>query len=214
MMSDQMIFLFITAVEAYLLGSLNGAIIASKIFFKKDIRNFGSGNAGLTNFHRTFGAKGLLIVVLVDVLKTVIATLVGKWLAGFGGYPGSVGVMLAGFCVCLGHVYPVFYHFHGGKGILAGGTLAWVIDWRVGLCAWSIFLIFVVFTQYVSLGSIAAAITLATAVCIFVPSPTAKILAIISALLIVFAHRENIKRLHAGTESKLSLGKSANRDDT
>lgn len=212
MMSDQMLFLFITAVEAYLLGSLNGAIIASKNVFKKDIRNFGSGNAGLTNFHRTFGARGILIVIAVDVLKTVTAALVGKWLAGFGGYDGSVGVMLAGFCVCLGHVYPVYYCFHGGKGILTGGTLAWVIDWRVGVCAWSIFLIFVVFTQYVSLGSIAAAITLAAAVCIFIPSPTAKILAVICALLIIFAHRENIKRLRNGTESKLSLGKSTKGD--
>lgn len=208
MMSDQMLFLFITAVEAYLLGSLNGAIIASKNVFKKDIRKFGSGNAGLTNFHRTFGAKGILIVIAVDVLKTVTAALVGKWLAGFDGYDGSVGVMLAGFCVCLGHVYPVYYRFHGGKGILTGGTLAWVIDWRVGVCAWSMFLIFVVFTQYVSLGSIAAAITLAAAVCVFVPSPTAKILAVICALLIIFAHRENIKRLRNGTESKLSIGKS------
>lgn len=213
MMSDQTLFLFITAVEAYLLGSLNGAIIASKNVFKQDIRDFGSGNAGLTNFHRTFGAKGLLIVVAVDVLKTVIATLVGKWLAGFGGYDGSVGIMLAGFGVGLGHVYPVYYRFHGGKGILTGGTLAWVIDWRVGLCAWAVFLIFIVFTQYVSIGSIAAAVTLATTVCIFVPSPTAKILAIISSFLIVFSHRENIKRLRNGTESKLSFGKPP-KDDT
>ena len=206
MMSDQTLYIAITVVIGYLLGSLNGAIIASKNVFKKDIRNFGSGNAGLTNFHRTFGVRGLVIVVLVDVLKTVLATLVGKWLSPLGGYDASVGIMLAGFGVCLGHVYPVYYNFKGGKGILTGGTLAWMIDWRVGICAWGIFLIFVIFTQYVSLGSLAAAITLAGATCVFIPSPTAKILALISGALIVFAHRENIRRLRNGTESKLAFG--------
>lgn len=206
MMSEQTLYIALTVVAGYLLGSLNGAIIASKNVFKKDIRNFGSGNAGLTNFHRTFGVRGIVIVMLVDVLKTVLATLIGRLLSPLGGYDVSVGIMLAGFGVCLGHVYPIYYNFKGGKGILTGGTLAWMIDWRVGVCAWGIFLIFVIFTQYVSLGSIAAAITLAASVCIFIPSPTAKILALISAALIVFAHRENIKRLRNGTESKLSFG--------
>lgn len=206
MMSEQTLYIALTVVVGYLLGSLNGAIIASKNVFKKDIRNFGSGNAGLTNFHRTFGVRGIVIVMLVDVLKTVLATLIGRLLSPLGGYDVSVGIMLAGFGVCLGHVYPIYYNFKGGKGILTGGTLAWMIDWRVGVCAWGIFLIFVIFTQYVSLGSIAAAITLAASVCIFIPSPTAKILALISAALIVFAHRENIKRLRNGTESKLSFG--------
>ena len=90
-------------------------------------------------------------------------------------------------------------------GESAGGTLAWMIDWRVGLCSWGIFLVLVIFTQYVSLGSLAAAAMLASTVCIFIPSPTAKILAILSSALIIFAHRENIKRLRNGTESKLDL---------
>ncbi|MGI5978286.1 MAG: glycerol-3-phosphate 1-O-acyltransferase PlsY [Oscillospiraceae bacterium] len=205
MMTDQTLFVAITIVIGYLLGSLNGAIIASKNVFKKDIRSFGSGNAGLTNFHRTFGTQGLLIVIAVDVLKTVAATLTGKALAPLGAYDVSVGCMLAGFGVCLGHVYPIYYSFRGGKGILSGGTLAWMIDWRVGVCSWGIFLILVVFTQYVSLGSLAAAVTLAASVCVFIPSPTAKILALISAALIIFAHRENIKRLKNGTESKLNF---------
>ena len=205
MMSEQTLLVAVTIVIGYLLGSLNGAIIASKNVFKKDIRSFGSGNAGLTNFHRTFGTKGLLIVIAVDVLKTVAATLIGRALAGPGGYDTSVGCMLAGFGVCLGHVYPVYYGFKGGKGILAGGTLAWMIDWRVGLCSWGIFLVLVIFTQYVSLGSLAAAAMLASTVCIFIPSPTAKILAILSSALIIFAHRENIKRLRNGTESKFDL---------
>lgn len=205
MMSEQTLLVAVTIVIGYLLGSLNGAIIASKNVFKKDIRSFGSGNAGLTNFHRTFGTKGLLIVIAVDVLKTVAATLIGRALAPLGGYDVSVGCMLAGFGVCLGHVYPIYYSFKGGKGILAGGTLAWMIDWRVGLCSWGIFLILVIFTQYVSLGSLAAAFMLGATVCIFIPSPTAKILAVLSAALIIFAHRENIKRLRNGTESKLDL---------
>ena len=212
MMSEQTLLIAITIVIGYLLGSFNGAIIASKNVFKKDIRSFGSGNAGLTNFHRTFGTRGLLIVIAVDVLKTVAATLIGKALAGPGGYDVSVGCMLAGFGVCLGHVYPVYYSFKGGKGILAGGTLAWMIDWRVGVCAWGIFLILVVFTQYVSLGSLAAAAMLAAATCIFIPAPAAKILALLSAAIIIFAHRENIKRLKNGTESKLSFGGKSKTD--
>ena len=96
--------------------------------------------------------------------------------------------------------------------VLAGGTLAWMIDWRVGVCAWGIFLILVVFTQYVSLGSLAAAAMLAAATCIFVPAPAAKILALLSAAIIIFAHRENIKRLKNGTESKLSFGGKSKTD--
>ena len=105
------------AVFSYLLGGLNGAIIASKYVFHRDVRDYGSGNAGLTNFYRTFGAPGLAIVIGTDVLKTVIAVVAGGLIMGTQG-AAATGQVFAGFCVMLGHIYPVFYGFRGGKGVL------------------------------------------------------------------------------------------------
>jgi len=199
------VYLAITGIVAYLLGGINGAIIASMNFFNKDVRNYGSGNAGLTNFTRTFGVKGAIIVVLVDVLKTVIAVLIGRWLLGLVGYP-MVGKMFAGFCAMLGHVYPVYYRFHGGKAVLCVGTLAWMADWRVGLICWAIFLIVVVFTKYVSLGALLACIFLPICIWVFGYTGLEGLLGLLCSLLMIFAHRENIKRLRNGTESKLKIG--------
>ena len=109
------------AVFSYLLGGLNGAIIASKYVFHRDVRDYGSGNAGLTNFFRTFGAPGLAIVIGTDVLKTVIAVVAGGLIMGTQG-AASTGQVFAGFCVMLGHIYPVFYGFRGGKGVLCHRT--------------------------------------------------------------------------------------------
>jgi len=199
------LFLILTALVSYGLGGLNGAIIASKNLFKRDVRRYGSGNAGLTNFTRVFGFNGAILVVVVDVLKTVLAVLFGRWLLGFEGYP-SVGALFAGFCCMLGHVYPAYYRFHGGKAVLCGGTLVWMIDWRIGLICWSLFLILVIFTKYVSLGSIAAGAIFAPAVWAFGYPKLDIILGLLCGALLVFAHRENLVRLIKGTESKLSIG--------
>lgn len=204
-MSTLALYLIATALVAYLLGGVNGAIIASFNVFKKDIRKFGSGNAGLTNFLRTFGSKGLVIVIIVDVLKTIISGLFGSWLVGKAGYP-AVGIMLAGFCSMLGHVYPIYYRFHGGKSVLCAGVIAWMIDWRVGLLCWFIFLVIVLFTKFVSLGSMLASLFMPIALLIFHHSGTEALLGLLCALLLIFSHRENIKRLKNGTESKLSFG--------
>jgi len=203
-MSNLVLYLAITAVAAYLLGGVNGAIIASLNVFKKDIRKFGSGNAGLTNFLRTFGSKGLVIVVIVDVLKTVAAVLIGHWLVGKAGYP-LVGMMFAGFCAMLGHVYPVYYRFHGGKSVMCAGVIAWMIDWRVGLICWAVFLVIVVFTKFVSLGSMVGSLFIPVTLLIFGHSGTEALLGLLCALLLIYSHRENIKRLKNGTESKLSF---------
>ncbi|MEG0876198.1 MAG: glycerol-3-phosphate 1-O-acyltransferase PlsY [Oscillospiraceae bacterium] len=204
-MTKLIIFLAITAIVSYLLGGLNGAIISSVNFFKKDVRDFGSGNAGLTNFTRTFGSHGVLIVVLTDVLKTIIAVLFGGWLLGLLGYP-MLGKLFAGFCAMLGHVYPVYYNFKGGKATLCAGAMVWAIDWRVGIICWAIFLTVVIFTKYVSLGSIVSVLALPIGIWAFGHSGLEALLALFCAMLLIFAHRENIKRLLAGTESKLPLG--------
>ena len=197
--------LAITGLVSYLLGGINGSIIASMSFFNKDVRHFGSGNAGLTNFARTFGVKGAVIVILVDVLKTVAAVMLGRWLLGMVGYP-MIGKMFAGFCAMLGHVYPVYYHFHGGKAVLCVGTLAWMADWRIGLICWAIFLVVVIFTKYVSLGAMASVVFLPIGIWAFSYTGLEGVLGLLCALLMIFAHRENIKRLLNHTESKLNIG--------
>lgn len=199
------IFLAITGLAAYLLGGINGSIIASMNFFNKDVRHFGSGNAGLTNFARTFGVKGAVIVILVDVLKTIAAVMIGRLLLGAVGYP-MIGKLFAGFCAMLGHVYPVYYRFHGGKAVLCVGTLAWMLDWRVGLICWTIFLVVVVFTKYVSLGSITSVVFLPIGIWAFDYTGLEGVLGLLCALLLIFAHRENIAKLLKGTENKLNIG--------
>lgn len=200
------LFLSIISVVSYLLGGLNGAIITSLNLFRRDVRKYGSKNAGLTNFTRVFGANGAILVVLVDVVKTVASVLFGRWLLGTMGYP-TVGCLFAGFCAMLGHVYPVYYRFQGGKSVLCGGVIVWMVDWRVGLVCWAVFLILVVFTKYVSLGSICGGLTMPAAMWAFGFQSLDIILALFCALLLVFAHRENILRLIKGTESKLAIGK-------
>ena len=196
------------AVFSYLLGGLNGAIIASKYVFHRDVRDYGSGNAGLTNFYRTFGAPGLAIVIGTDVLKTVIAVVAGGLIMGTQG-AASTGQVFAGFCVMLGHIYPVFYGFRGGKGILSSAALAIMMDWRIFVIGFSLFLIIVFATHYVSLGSILAATAYAVLFVIFFPGqPWIWSIAIAMAVLAIFMHRSNIARLLHGTETKTYLLKS------
>lgn len=199
------LFLILVAVVAYLLGGANGAIITSINFLKKDVRNYGSGNAGLTNFYRTFGAQSMVFVILLDAVKTILSVSFGRWIMGLLGYP-VIGILFAGLCTMLGHIYPPFYSFRGGKGILCSGVIVWMLDWRVGLICCSVFLILVIFTKYVSLGSLLGALCFPAAVWIFGYQGLDIILALICALLVIFAHRENIVRLIRGTESKLSIG--------
>ena len=119
------------AVGAYFLGCFNGAVIVSKYILRDDVRNHGSGNAGLTNFYRTFGGVLTFVVILTDVLKAVLAVLLGVWLLSFIG--PTFGKYWAGLFCLLGHMFPCMFHFKGGKGILSGGTIAIMIGWEVAL---------------------------------------------------------------------------------
>ncbi|MDD6189335.1 MAG: glycerol-3-phosphate acyltransferase [Clostridiales bacterium] len=197
--------LFVIAIVSYLLGAVNGSIIASKYFFKKDIRELGSGNAGLTNFYRNFGTTGIVVVLLIDIAKTAVAVFLGWALMKIFGH-GMVGKLFAGFFVMLGHAFPVYYGFKGGKGVLCGGILVLMLDWRIGLLCWLVFIIAVVFTRYVSLGSICAGIMLPIGTAIFGGWWLQVVLSIMCGLLLVIMHRQNILRLIAGKERKLSLG--------
>ena len=134
---------------------------------KDDVRAHGSGNAGLTNFYRTYGAKYALGVIALDMGKTVVAGLIGGYLFWFLRQDWTLGLLVAGIGCELGHMFPAFYGFKGGKGILCGGTLAWMLGWKVGLVAWGLFAALWLLSKYVSLGSIFAGISLTVSVFLF-----------------------------------------------
>ncbi len=200
------------AAIAYFCGCFNGAVIVSKYILRDDIRNHGSGNAGLTNFYRTFGGFLTLVVILCDVLKAIIAIWVGILLTKQILVDDAVAVNLAkywaGMFCLLGHMFPCMFHFKGGKGILSGGTIALMLDWRLALLVWGGFLILAVLTRYVSLGSVFAAAAFPVGTWLFVSrDPIIMAMALFLGGLVLYMHRGNIKRLLNGTESKFSLHK-------
>ena len=192
------------AAAAYLLGGINGAIIISKYFYKKDIRDFGSGNAGLTNFQRTFGSKSAILVIVIEVLKSAAATFIGAAVLGRFGQPG-LGRYIGGFFAMIGHTFPAYYGFKGGKGVLTVGTVVLCVDLRVGLVSWGTFIAIVALTKYVSLGSIIGSGMVVAATWIFRQDFKETFVAFLCCLLIVIMHRENIRRLKKGEERKLSF---------
>ena len=192
----------LTALFSYLLGNLNGAILLSRLVEKDDVRRHGSGNAGLTNFYRTFGGPLTAVVILTDVLKAVLAVLLGQWLLG-GLY--VLGKYWAGLFCLLGHMFPCMFHFKGGKGILSGGTIAIMIDWRIALVVWGGFLLLTILTRYVSLGSLWAGASFPFVTWYCYPDPVIVVLGFACGGLVVWQHRANIKRLLSGTENKFSL---------
>ena len=187
----------------YFLGCLNGSVMVSHFIIRDDVRQHGSGNAGLTNFYRTYGAKFALGVIALDMGKTVVAGLIGGYLFWFLRQDWTLGLLLAGIGCELGHMFPAFYGFKGGKGILCGGTLAWMLGWKVGLVAWGLFAALWLLSKYVSLGSIFAGISLTVSVFLFYGHNwlyTA--LAFVISVLVVWCHRDNIRRLLKGQERK------------
>ena len=193
----------VTVLLGYFLGCLNGSVMVSHFVIKDDVRQHGSGNAGLTNFYRTYGAKYALGVILFDMGKTVIACLLGGFLLRHGLGDWTLGVLIGGLGCELGHMFPVFFGFKGGKGILSGGTLVWLLDWRVALIAWGLFAALWLATKYVSLGSVSAAGGMPIATWFFCGhSALYTALAAVIAALVVWCHRENIRRLVRGEERK------------
>ncbi len=199
----------ISAIIAYLLGSLNFSIIISKLTLKKDVRDFGSGNAGTTNSLRVMGIKKTLIVILGDILKGVAAVLIAT--AIFAEDVNATVRSLAGFSCILGHTYPVFFGFRGGKGVLTTAAVVGSWDIRICLIAVSVFLIVVAITRFVSLGSIIAIWTVPFLFAAFYGfSPDGIIyicFGVLVASFVTVLHRSNIKRLLAGNENKLKFKK-------
>ena len=141
------------ALTAYLLGNLNGSVCISALVAHDDVRKHGSGNAGLTNFFRSYGGWSTFLVMAGDMLKTVAAAYTAGWaLASFGYY--REGLVLGVVAVSLGHDFPALLGFKGGKGILSGWFIAFMIDWRIGAMIGVVFFAAYLLTQYVSLGSV------------------------------------------------------------
>ena len=196
---------FLTVCTAYLLGNLNGAVLASHLVAHEDVRQHGSGNAGLTNFVRNYGARSAVLVIFTDMTKAVLACFVGGGLLAPFGHE-IAGRALGGLSVILGHAFPALLGFRGGKGILSGVTVALMMDWKLGLLVFSIFLIAYFLTHYVSLGSVLSSGSFGFFYAWFHRESLFPIIVgfALSGLL-VWMHRANIGRLIRGEERKTNL---------
>ncbi len=197
--------ILIAALTAYLLGNLNGAVCVSSLIAHDDVREKGSGNAGLTNFIRSYGAGSALFVILIDAGKAVVACLAaGLILEPYG--LALEGKVLGGMMVLLGHDFPALLGFKGGKGILSGWFVALTIDWRIGLMIFVVFAVFYLATQYVSLGSVLSAVTFAVGFTIFYHDNLPVMLAgFVMSTVVLYMHRGNIQRLLRHEERKTNL---------
>ena len=203
----------IIVVIAYLIGSVNFSVILSKKMAGFDVREKGSGNAGTTNMLRTVGKKAAALTLICDILKGVISILIAKLIGNiWNSLNTALLVQLAGLFVVIGHTFPVFFKFKGGKGIATSLGVLLTANWQIGLICLVFALVLMALTQMVSVGSIAAAI-LYPVLTIFIRQNYIAdgnyiIFAIILAVLIVFNHRENVKRILAGNENKISFKKT------
>ncbi len=200
------LFVVISAIVAYLLGSLNSAIIVSKLTMKKDIRECGSGNAGSTNALRVMGGKKTILVLLGDIVKGLLAMLVCVLICDEEVL--GVAKVVSGVACVLGHSFPIYFGFKGGKGVLTTASVGACIDWRVCVTALCVFFIVVAISKFVSLGSIVTMWTLPLLFYIFSGVNVPNIcFGFVIAVLITYLHRSNIKRLIKGNENKLSFKK-------
>ena len=190
--------LLLSAVLGYLLGSVNTSILVGR-FYGIDVRKHGSGNAGMTNTLRTLGKKAAILVTLGDVLKAVVACLVGAYIIG----DFELGAMFGGLPAVLGHNWPLYFGFKGGKGILTTFAVIMMMDWKIGLILFAVFVVLVAITRYISLGSVIGA-ALFPLVGLWLGKGYVFFgFALVLALLAIAKHSGNIKRLLNGTESKL-----------
>ena len=206
----------IIAIIAYLIGSINFSVIISKRMAGFDEREKGSGNAGTTNMLRSIGVKAAVITLLCDILKGVVVILIAILIGNIvDGLDDALLVQLAGIFVIIGHTFPIFFGFKGGKGIATSLGVLLMINWQIGLICLVFALILMAITRMVSVGSIAAAILFPVLVVFIgqnyivpVNNWSYLIFSIIIAILVLFNHRENLKRIFTGKENKISFKKS------
>jgi len=202
------LMIFVAFVLGYLLGSVNTSVIVGRKY-GQDIKSLGSKSAGLTNVHRVLGKSAAAFVLIGDILKGLIACIIGLAIGVYfywGGVQEPVSLLAAGAGAIIGHNWPIYFGFKGGKGGLTGLTVLFMINWVMALLCLVIFIIIIVLTRYVSLGTICG--TLLFAILSFVPifrTPTLyfNVFSVLIAFIIIIKHRANIKRLLSGTENKL-----------
>lgn len=194
----------------YLIGSINFSVILSRKLAGFDLREKGSKNAGTTNMLRTVGKKGAAMVLILDIIKGVLAVFIAKLISG--DFNTAIACQIAAFSVVLGHTFPIFFEFKGGKGVATSIGVLLVLNWQIGLICLVYGIIMIALTRMVSLGSITAAI-LFPVLTIFIKDHyiaegfTYVIFGIIMACFVLFNHRTNIKRLNEGTENRISFNK-------
>lgn len=199
------VYFVISAILSYLFSGVNPAIIISRLVYHEDIRTHGSGNPGFTNFKRVYGGKWAWVVFALDLLKTcVICTVFGLvFRAHMGDF--RLGAAWAALFGQLGHVYPVWYCFRGGKGFLVCAAAVWFVDWRAALIALIVMLTVLYAKKYMSLAVICAALTCPVSMAAFGGMDGVWCLCTASALFLVARHKSNIKRLIEHKEPKFRL---------
>ncbi len=210
------------AVISYLLGSLNFSIILSRTVAKKDIRESGSGNAGATNMLRTYGKHFAVLTMLGDILKVALAILIAflilnaplEYFLKIAADKETAATMInykefAGFFCVLGHIFPLYFKFKGGKGVAACTGMVILVDWRIALILFVIFVLTIVISKMISLGSIIIAVLYPVLIALFYQNLFLILIAVLFAAIVIVAHRANIKRILNGTENKLSDKKKA-----
>lgn len=213
-----LISFFITAVVSYLLGSLNFGVILSSKLKKDDVRNHGSGNAGTTNMLRNYGKGIAFLTIAGDMIKVFVAIYIAfalfKYIPSFSGMLViNIGTLdknmliksFAGFFCVLGHIFPCYFKFKGGKGVATAGGMVFAINWKIALILLAIFIIIVIVTRYVSLGSIVMALLYPVLIAAFHKSAALTVIAAVFTVVVIIAHRENIVKLINHTESKIDF---------
>lgn len=190
--------IIISAIVAYLIGNISNALILSRLFFGQDVRNYGSNSAGATNMFRTYGARFGVATLLLDILKGVIATALGLW---FGGAEyGDVCLAVAGAAVIIGHDWPIFFKFKGGKGAATSIGVMMIVNPWVAIVCLLIAVLIAALTRYMSVGSLVAIFLGCLYAIIFKPLPI-KLLFVLVFILDFWQHRANIVRLLKGEEN-------------
>ena len=205
--------LVIVAIISYLLGSCNFGVIISKSLKKEDIRESGSGNAGTTNMMRTYGKTLGILTIIGDIAKVFVAIWVAFKIMSveetkmifdrISDNPQYVLKSFAGLFAVAGHIFPCFFKFKGGKGVATSGGMVIMIDWRIALILFAIFVLTILITRYVSLGSIIMAVLYPVFMGLFHKDAGLVIISLVFTLIVVTAHRENIKKLINHTENKI-----------
>lgn len=193
---------FAAALTAYLVAGWNPAITFSKLIYHQDIRTCGSKNPGFTNFKRCFGNKWAWFVLALDLLKAALVVLLFAGLFGWQLDCRQLGAAYTGLFAVLGHAYPVWYRFRGGKGYLVSLSTIWVTDWRVGLIVTLLMVVLLLTTKYMSLATVASTLCSPLLLLLFRAPPAAILLDAAMVLFVAVRHRANFKRLRSGTESK------------